>query len=394
MREDTGMSSEPAEPAAPAAPAAGTVSPADPRFSMILEELSRDDSISASVLERGRRRFPAYASVPTESLIEAVERNRALAIQTLRTGVIPAPEQIWEAALSTSERLAQGLSITDIMGGFRESLKVIQSRVLEMTRSRGFSPEVALQASTLLWDLGDTFSARISLAYREIQIESEVAQQQEREQWIRRLLAGELTEMEQQSARARMHGLGPVKAVVTEPLAVPAPFALPRTLFLDQGRAVGYLGADEHLPERVSYSEGPTVDWSRLPDSYRLAQQLRAAAEFMNIEGKSTTESLSWRVGVPCSGELNDALRRKYVDPVLAEGEFGEHIIESIRAFLDHNLKINAAAEHLPVHPNTLRYRMQKFEEITGASLDHFETLIEIAWVLAAIPQPGRSTRA
>lgn len=385
VREDTGIPAEPAE---------GTVSPTDPRFNMILEELSHDDSISASVLERGRRRFPAYASVPTESLIEAVERNRSLAIQTLRTGVIPAPEQIWEAALSTSERLAQGLSITDIMGGFRESLKVIQSRVLEMTSSRGFSPEVALQASTLLWDLGDTFSARISLAYREIQIESEVAQQQEREQWIRRLLGGELTEVEQQSARARMHGLGPVKAVVTEPLAVPAPFVLPRSMFLDQGRAVGYLRANEHLPEPVNYSEGPSVDWSDLPDSYRLAQQLRAAAEFMNIEGKSTTESLSWRVGVPCSNELNAVLRSKYVDPVLAEGEFGEHIIDSIRAFLDHNLKINAAAESLPVHPNTMRYRLQKFEEITGASLEHFETLVEIAWVLAATRHGGAPAQA
>ncbi|MFF8818988.1 helix-turn-helix domain-containing protein [Leucobacter sp. NPDC015123] len=360
-----------------------TAATAAERLDEILEELSRDDSIAETVIQRGRSQFPAYASVPIADLIEAVHRNRALAIQTLRSGVSPPPEQIWEAALSTSERLAQGLSITDIMGGFRESLRVIQNRVIELTGERGLDPRVALRASTLLWDLGDTFSARISLAYREIQIADEVARKQELEQFVRRLLTGDLTEAEHRAAGSRFAGSGPVRAIVTAPLPVPLPAPLPDTLLMDQGRAIGYVAVGETLPATISYSEGSPGEWQMLPESYRLAQQLQATAELLGRSGRSTLADLSWRIGVPASPALNEFLRRSYIDPVLAEGEFGALILDSIGAFIEHGLRVDAAAKSLPVHPNTLRYRMQKFEELTESSLGDFDTLVEVAWALA-----------
>lgn len=369
----------PAGPAAHTATGAATAA----RFDAILAELARDESIADAVIDRGRAQFPAYASVPSADLIEAVGRNRALAIQTLRSGVIPPPEQIWEAALSTHQRLAQGLSITDIMGGFRESLREIQSRVIARTSERGLDPQIALRASTLLWDLGDTFSARISLAYREIQIADEVARKQEQEQWIRRLLAGDLTDAEHRAAGARLSEAGPIRAVVTGPLPVPLSAPLPDTLYLDQGRAAGYLPADQTLPDTISYSEGSLGDWHTLPESHRLAQQLQAAAELLGRQGRNTLADLSWRIGVPASPSLNEFLRRSYIEPVLAEGEFGALILDSIRAFIGHGLRVDAAAKSLPVHPNTLRYRMQKFEELTESSLGEFDTLVEVAWALA-----------
>lgn len=379
----------PDSPEAPVGAAAGVAAANAARFDAILDELARDDSIADAVIERGRAQFPAYAGVPVADLIEAVGRNRALAIQTLRSGVIPPPDQIWEAALSTHERLAQGLTITDIMGGFRESLRVIQNRVIALTTESGLDPLVALRASTLLWDLGDTFSARISLAYREIQIADEVARKQAQEQWVRRLLAGDLTEAEHGAAGARLSGAGPFRAIVTEPLPVPLPAPLPDTLVMEQGRAVGYLTADETLPATVSYSEGSLGDWHSLPESYRLAQQLQAAAELVGESGRITLAGMSWRIGVPASPALNEFLRRSYIEPVLAEGEFGALILDSIRAFIGHGLRVDTAAKSLPVHPNTLRYRMQKFEELTDSSLGEFDTLVEVAWALAAAGGPG-----
>lgn len=354
------------------------------RFAEILSELACDDSIAPEVLERGIHRFPAYSEVPSESLIEAVERNRALAIQALRSGVIPPPEQIWEAALSTHERLAQGVPIADIMGGFRESLKVIQSRVIAATASRGFPPEAALRASTLLWDLGDTFSARISLAYREIQIADAIARKHDQERCVHRLLEGNLTDLEMQTARASMHGIGLVKAIATSPISTHSRATLPATLVITADRAIGYIKATETLPRGIDYSEGPTVEWSDLPRSFRTAQQLRAAAEYVGVSGRTDLARMSWRIGVPASQALNEFLQRTYIDPVVAHGEFGAMILNSVRCYLEFDLKINPAAASIPVHPNTLRYRIQKFEDFTGKPLTRFDTQVEVAWVLAA----------
>ena len=44
-----------------------------------------------------------------------------------------------------------------------------------------------------------------------------------------------------------------------------------------------------------------------------------------------------------------------------------------MRSYLDHDRRISAAAKALSVHENTLRYRLQKFEQATGARLDATE---------------------
>jgi purine catabolism regulator len=68
-----------------------------------------------------------------------------------------------------------------------------------------------------------------------------------------------------------------------------------------------------------------------------------------------------------------DALRA-FADSVLApldaydEGHGGE-LVPSLRAFLDHNARWEAAAAELFVHRHTLRYRMRKVEELTGRDL-------------------------
>jgi purine catabolism regulator len=68
-----------------------------------------------------------------------------------------------------------------------------------------------------------------------------------------------------------------------------------------------------------------------------------------------------------------DALRA-FADSVLApldryDQEHGGELIPSLRAFLDHNARWEAAAGELFVHRHTLRYRMRKVEELTGRDL-------------------------
>ncbi|WFP16261.1 helix-turn-helix domain-containing protein [Citricoccus muralis] len=59
-------------------------------------------------------------------------------------------------------------------------------------------------------------------------------------------------------------------------------------------------------------------------------------------------------------------------------------MLEAVEACLAHRLSIPIAARSIPVHVNTLRCRLLRFSELTGADLGYVDTLIELSWVLAA----------
>jgi hypothetical protein len=45
-------------------------------------------------------------------------------------------------------------------------------------------------------------------------------------------------------------------------------------------------------------------------------------------------------------------------------------------------MRVDPAAERLFVHPNTVRYRLRRYEEITGAELAETEDAFRVWWVL------------
>lgn len=105
---------------------------------------------------------------------------------------------------------------------------------------------------------------------------------------------------------------------------------------------------------------------------------------FMAAYRLMSLEQLSWRVGVHACPEVTEMLHERYLKPVLEAGTFGEHVLEAVSAYLHHRLSIPLAARSIPVHVNTLRYRLQRFSEIAGADLGDVDTLVEVSWALAA----------
>ena len=57
-------------------------------------------------------------------------------------------------------------------------------------------------------------------------------------------------------------------------------------------------------------------------------------------------------------------------------------IAASLRVLFECDMHVERAAEQLFVHPNTLRYRIGRFEEMTGANLRHTTSALEVWWAL------------
>ena len=63
-----------------------------------------------------------------------------------------------------------------------------------------------------------------------------------------------------------------------------------------------------------------------------------------------------------------------------------EMLRESVRAWLGNDRNVPEAAKDLGVHPNTLRYRLRRVEEVTGLSLTDADALLLTALLLRRSP--------
>ncbi|WP_406327831.1 helix-turn-helix domain-containing protein [Streptomyces sp. NBC_00203] len=89
-------------------------------------------------------------------------------------------------------------------------------------------------------------------------------------------------------------------------------------------------------------------------------------------------------MAVVAEPELAELLLDRCLRPLEAKGEFGALIEESVRGHLDRGRHIREVARSAHVHVNTVRYRLRRFEELTGTSRGPPDTAVELNWALAA----------
>jgi purine catabolism regulator len=66
-------------------------------------------------------------------------------------------------------------------------------------------------------------------------------------------------------------------------------------------------------------------------------------------------------------------------------------LYEALVAYFDHDLDVPATAAELHLHPNSLRYRLARIEEVLGRSLKRPATIAELHIALLADPRSRRS---
>lgn len=328
--------------------------PTEAGWDQLLATLEQDGSILEQTLDTIRDTVPGYDEVPTASLEASVRRNIALSIRTIRAGFEPCHDDVAEADALASERHAQGVPVGSVLAGFRACMSVILHRLLDHAPNHGIPADQVLASATLLWELGDVFSARAVLVYQDKDVSRALADSTRRAAWIGDAVATDLGPAE----------LTRGAALYDVPTAAPL-------------RA---LAADSQ-PESDQERQRCLQDWAER-SGIRALTAVRAAAA-VGQTGLVDLDRLSWRAAVHASPEVTTLLQERHLQPLLEAQVFGEHVLEAVDAYLRHRMSIPSAARSIPVHVNTLRYRLQRFQEITGADLGDLDTLVELSWVLA-----------
>jgi purine catabolism regulator len=143
---------------------------------------------------------------------------------------------------------------------------------------------------------------------------------------------------------------------------------------------------------RAALAGGDTVVGTSLP--FRAGASLRVARREAQWAITRATESgravVSYgddRTGRWLTSDSADL--QALVDDVLRavreyDDAHGGDLLPTIRTWLEHDRETHKAAQALHIHPNTLLYRVRRFEEITGRSLASTEALAETWLALRA----------
>ena len=127
---------------------------------------------------------------------------------------------------------------------------------------------------------------------------------------------------------------------------------------------------------------GPTTTIEAIAESFADASAALETAWRFKRPGVHTLESLGLLPTVITSGRVGDRVSERLVETVEREGPTGEALVQTVGVYLEHGLQAGEAAQALHLHPNSLRKRLRRYEELTGVDLHNMDDLAAIWWAL------------
>jgi hypothetical protein len=127
---------------------------------------------------------------------------------------------------------------------------------------------------------------------------------------------------------------------------------------------------------------GPPRSLERIAESFRMATRAVDTADRHGLRGMHEFSQLGLLPAISSDGAVSEALCRRYLGP-LGQTESAAEVADTVHIYLLEGMNVARTAERLFVHQNTVRYRISRFEELTGVSLRERSTVIfEVLWAL------------
>ena len=137
---------------------------------------------------------------------------------------------------------------------------------------------------------------------------------------------------------------------------------------------------------------GPPRTPDRLTESFHLASRALDAVDAFGLCGVHRFDTLGLRPAIVADADVTECLERRYLRPLSGTDSVPE-LLGTLRMYFDCGMHVARTAKRMFLHPNTLRYRISRFEELTGASLRDPLVAMEVWWMLQSAGWPGRAAR-
>jgi hypothetical protein len=386
------------------------------------------ESIAEDSVRLIREEIPAYRALQEEErfiadVSDQVHKHHRMNMISLLEDRPVTLDEISFVRGAAMRRARAGLALEDYIGAYRVGQQNLWDTIIAVAGETPEGRAAALTLATPLMRYVDFASTHAGHAYAEFQQYAVADADRERRDLLEHLLAGKLPTRGPLLAAAQRYGVRRDARMLVA-AAVPvgpdpdadAPYAAsaalarsglrePRTLVVVRQSEIvavaalcsdGDAGAQcrrlEALQRRLGEEGMPlamgvstvAAGVAELPRAYAEA---RSALECIVDDGGGVVALphlspfgyLALRVD-DTARRLVDPRVREFLDEDRARGGV---LTATIRAFADADLKVNAAAEQLQVHPNTAQYRLRRIEERTGRNPRQIADLLDLLFAIA-----------
>lgn len=369
---------------------------APPTWESIVQALaSRAPALVTRISDRVQAEIAGYRAMDREVLDADVADGVQRALRLRLGESIDDAEAAGLAGVGERQAL-RGDRLEDLLRAWRIGTTVLVESVREIGEQQRADPSMMLDLVVSFLSWSDQAAVAVATGHRQAELELARRDQERRGSLVRGVLLGTVhaAEVRVQLDGYRLDPAAEYHAVRARPAAGAEPSTIARPLGVDDahltgrgllalvdGDVAGFLRRlpPGELPGVVGVGPAGTLD--RLGESFRLATRALATAEAFGLTGVQEFRDLGLLPAIMADRDVGQALHRKYVAPVGSTASAKE-IIASVRTYLAAARHIETAAAELAVHPNTVRYRLARFEELTGADLRDTRVVAEVWWVL------------
>ena len=308
----------------------------------------------------------------------------------------------------------QGRSLDALLAAYRVGARIAWRRFVEAATEARLEPDVVYRLGEAMFAYIDGLSAESVEGYAQAQTEAAGERQRRRRRLVGMLVDGPTAEPDAVREAARAAGWTLPDRLAAVVATGEASGALATRLGPDAigaevgGQAVVLIG-DPNAPGRSAVIEralaereaaiGPSVAWAAAGESVtraRLALRLVLNGTIASRHPVHADRHLP-ELLIHADPGLGRALAERWLEPLAATGPRARAKLEAtLRAWLDHQGRVERVAEALEVHPQTVRYRLRQLREALGESLDDAEGRLALAIALRVgerAPTPERDAR-
>ncbi|WP_407916101.1 PucR family transcriptional regulator [Kitasatospora sp. NE20-6] len=236
--------------------------------------------------------------------------------------------------------------------------------------------------------------------HRTVELELIHHRQDKRVAFLHGLFSGTLGPGEPQASTAE-HGLDPDGAYRVFRTAGTDPDT--RRRLTEAGFAESYegglAGLLTHFPQMRGselIAVGDELPLAAAPTSFAQASTAPTVALAFGMTGRISIADVPLQAAVMAEKELSDYVLERCFGTI--PDRHRPLYQETLAAYLAHDKNARPAAQALHLHPNTLRYRVKRFEDISGLNLDRVDDTVTVWWALQHLhitahrttPQSGR----
>jgi hypothetical protein len=343
--------------------------PALQMFRELLTSGDDDRSLLEATIAAARSGSPLVGDLPEEEVRRHVRAMIRAAVTALGHGGEIGEEDLAAAERLGADRARQGVPVAALLDGFQAGRSQSIRLVIERGRAQGLPADDLLEGMTRIDAINTALEHRMVHAHRITELEMARTTRDTAVQRLRQLLHGEPTDTPLDPGRTYHCVVSDVSDPAVAQRLEPGLTGSGLCGLVD-GRLAALVTWSPALPDDAPLLVmSPAATQAALPGLYGLCRRALRAAETQGLAGLCRLTDLALVTAAAAEPELGRLLAADLLRALDPGEVFHRELATTALAYLDHGGRIEPTASALHVHPNTVKYRVRRLQDLTGHPL-------------------------